>query len=188
LKRKQNSNHKTLELILITHKAGIMSDDKKKFGCCQPKVETKHDHPNAIAILRTNGHVDVYDVKGKVRSFATDQTDAAHICFSTHGLDMDQLLTPCFDENGEHGEPKMTCFCGLKEPHLHAHVHDEQRCMEVKKGDKDRIHDLAHLTLHRIESDKAQMSLLESESLPNACNSQELKHIISAGGSDAQSL
>eukprot|EP00566_Odontella_aurita_P003386 CAMPEP_0113583338 /NCGR_PEP_ID=MMETSP0015_2-20120614/32457_1 /TAXON_ID=2838 /ORGANISM="Odontella" /LENGTH=1507 /DNA_ID=CAMNT_0000488195 /DNA_START=371 /DNA_END=4894 /DNA_ORIENTATION=- /assembly_acc=CAM_ASM_000160 len=58
--------------------------------------------------------------------------ESKKLCFSTHGLggngDVDGLLTPCFDENGEHGEPEEGCFCGVDTPHLHAHVHDPERC------------------------------------------------------------
>ena len=98
-----------------------------------------------IAVVRPDhSAVDVYDVKGRSRTFrparkmksggSASGTDGAgvtaKICFSTHdvGNGADGLLSPCFDENGEHGEPEETCFCGIDDPHLHAHVYDPERC------------------------------------------------------------
>ena len=103
-----------------------------------------------IAVVRPDhSAVDVYDSKGRSRTFrparktksggattasaggADAITEVSHkICYSTHGVGngADGLLSPCFDENGEHGEPEETCFCGIDDPHLHAHVYDPERC------------------------------------------------------------
>ena len=110
-----------------------------------------------IAVVRPDhSAVDVYDVKGRSRTFrparkmrsggvvAAASADGAgainevapRICFSTHdvGNGADGLLSPCFDENGEHGEPEETCFCGIDDPHLHAHIYDPERCGDTDIG------------------------------------------------------
>lgn len=109
-----------------------------------------------LAMVRDSGReVDVFDARGQARSFSFADSehgvgvggsspapggrggeqvpDSKKLCFSTHGLggsgnEVDGLLTPCFDENGEHGEPEEGCFCGVDTPHLHAHVHDPEKC------------------------------------------------------------
>ena len=75
-----------------------------------------------IAVVRPDhSAVDVYDSKGKSRTFRADpkavlsaagSNGGTKLCFSTHGAGngADGLLSPCFDENGEHGEPEEGCF------------------------------------------------------------------------------
>ena len=161
----------------------------------QTKIESKpHDKPNCVAIVRENGFVDVYDTKGQVKSFTTG-ADHAKICFSSHGHNVDEFLTPCFDDEGLHGEPDEGCFCGIDTPHLHAHVHNDKTCKD-KEGNKSSgggdgdLTKLAKLTLYPVEADMEQafvrsQSMPVSDSLPNQCNSKEMKKSLSFGGADA---
>jgi len=110
----------------------------------QQQQQSQHnDAPMCVAVVRGD-EIDVFDARGNARTFAlatrsssrqhaNHTTNHAKLCFSTHGLgtiDTDDMLTPCFDEDGEHGEPEETCFCGLETPHLHAHLHDHKRCID----------------------------------------------------------
>merc|ERR1712194_553431 len=86
--------------------------------------------------------VDIFDVDGIARSFGTGDVRSNYsgqkLCFSSHGhVNVDSLLTHCFDEEGKHGEPEDDCFCGVDDPHLHAHVHDPARCSEDHQSDKN---------------------------------------------------
>lgn len=151
----------------------------------------QHERPNRIAILRENGHVDVYDAKGKVKTFVAEVVqsgvkDTVEFCFSSHGHDgVDELLTPCFDTNGEHGDPEEPCVCGVDTPHLHAHLRNEKTCTDNKKENHD-VARLAKSTFHPAASSEEQVPLVESESLPIQCNAHEIKSIFMAGnGHDA---
>jgi len=109
-----------------------------------------------LAVIREDGaDVVVFDASGKPRPFRFDDDkgdrDVRKLCFSTHGFDDDDddgcnadadrstkakakattvgdLLTPCFDEDGNHGVPDEGCFCGVGTPHLHAHLRDPETC------------------------------------------------------------
>jgi copper chaperone CopZ len=95
----------------------------------------------AVALVMEDSYeIFVWDVDGQVQSFGYSNKKKAKqgvfqiqdLCFSCHGLDADDLLTPCLDEEGHHGTPDEGCFCGEDTPHLHAHVYDPATC-----GDDD---------------------------------------------------
>jgi len=110
--------------------------------------------PTCVAVLHEDGtKTDVFDAKGRQLTFALGHEvimGGKKICFSTHGIGngADGLLTPCFDENGEHGEPEESCFCGIDEPHIHAHVQDPDKC-----NHSEDLTFLAQLTLYPLEKD-----------------------------------
>lgn len=119
--------------------------------CCHETPE--HNSAVCLAVIRENGtDVVIFDASGVPRTF-TYQGDIRKLCFSTHGWQttttanlptnnqdqdadddddapqVDDLLTPCFDQQGNHGDPGESCrFCDVETPHLHAHVHDPQTC------------------------------------------------------------
>jgi copper chaperone CopZ len=150
-----------------------------------------HGNPDCIAILREDGDVDVYDVAGDCMTFrAPITTDGSSnnnpnkLCFSSHGHDdIDRYLTPCFDEEGNLGDPEEDCHCGAEGPHLHAHLHNDTTC-------RDDLHanqkfQLASVTLQPkvVEMKKV---LPASASLPNTCNSSQVAQSLSERGMDAQ--
>jgi hypothetical protein len=86
------------------------------------------------------------------------------------------LLTPCFDDAGNHGAPEEGCFCGVETPHLHAHVHDPKTCNEDSLNTVEAdLMKLARMTLHPTE-ESVNSSLFQipiSERLPKECNSKD---------------
>jgi hypothetical protein len=99
-------------------------------NCCDGK--SKCDVIHCIAILSESGNeILIYDANGELQSFAYSHGNFRDLCFSSHGHDAGDLLTPCFDEDGHHGEPEEDCFCGVETPHIHAHIHDPKICVMV---------------------------------------------------------
>eukprot|EP00544_Gedaniella_sp_CCMP2646_P007956 CAMPEP_0202486348 /NCGR_PEP_ID=MMETSP1361-20130828/4939_1 /ASSEMBLY_ACC=CAM_ASM_000849 /TAXON_ID=210615 /ORGANISM="Staurosira complex sp., Strain CCMP2646" /LENGTH=1321 /DNA_ID=CAMNT_0049115457 /DNA_START=9 /DNA_END=3974 /DNA_ORIENTATION=+ len=151
--------------------------------CCGE--EERQNHTLCLAVVRENGaDLVLFDATGVPRSF-TYSGDAGKLCFSTHGADaVDDLLTPCFDEDGNHGAPDEGCFCGVDTPHLHAHLHDPKTCEDDMKrnaqGESD-VQYLAQLTLHPKHDSEQQELLVNmavSAQLPKQCNSEEvLRHM-----------
>jgi hypothetical protein len=138
--------------------------------------------------------VDVFDAKGRPRTFrvanARRDLSDCKLCFSTHGAgeDIDGMLTPCFDGNGEHDEPDEGCPCGEDEAHLHAHVYnpdicgvDSVGCIKGRGGTAARTKAtdwrfLSQLTLEPDdETENERYSMPISESLPKECNSAQLE-------------
>lgn len=121
-------------------------------------------------LLDDNGtKVNVFDAKGRPRRFELPSSNGKtkKVCFSTHGVA--GLLTPCFDENGEHGEPDEGCFCGEDEPHIHAHFYDPNICNNRDEDKKDLI-SLAQLTLfpvddHDDDEKRSQASTASTKSI-----------------------
>ena len=143
--------------------------------------EEAQNHTLCLAVVRENGaDLVLFDATGVPRSF-TYSGDAGKLCFSTHGADaVDDLLTPCFDEDGNHGAPDEGCFCGVDTPHLHAHLHDPKKCEDETKtnaqGESD-VQYLAQLTLyptHDSEQQEPLVNMAVSAQLPKQCNSEEL--------------
>jgi copper chaperone CopZ len=140
------------------------------------------------------------------RSF-TYKDDAGKLCFSTHGNGaVDDLLTPCFDEDGKHGVPDESCFCGVDTPHLHAHLHNPKTCRDdddesTKKkknaqGESD-LQYLAQITLHPTDDADDDYSPSEAErivnmavsaQLPKQCNSQQFTRAMEERGLQRQTL
>lgn len=159
-----------------------------------------------IAVVRPDhSAVDVYDSKGKSRTFRADpkavlsaagSNGDTKICFSTHGAGngADGLLSPCFDENGEHGEPEEGCFCGVDEPHLHAHIYDPDRCGNDGGDDKKDVdfRFLAQLTLYPdpdpdgVDDDRFasrhSVTMPISTSLPKECNGSDIRRHLNQMG------
>ncbi len=185
-----------------------------------------HNHPKPVyvAIIHEQS-VDVYDIKGQIRTFRHTTTESSSvkirllqhdmrkICFSSHGNDVDSLLTPCFDQYGCHGLPETGCFCGVDKPHIHAHFRDAKMC-DVEgagiSGGSGNVLKLANLTLFPEDNDdpyyattsskhneqstvekkretfknKRSNSMPLSASLPIQCNSKEYKKILRDRGVD----
>jgi len=113
------------------------------------------------------------------------------------------MLTPCFDRHGQHNDPEEGCPCGEEEAHLHAHIYDPAVCgalnerpncsgsaaarykandwrfqssvtlfLEDAGGGEAAGRDPGHPTTHMPITD----------SMPNECNSGELKSHLSDRG------
>lgn len=171
-------------------------------GCCDDKKPAATNEPNptlCLAVIRENGAtVVLFDAVGMPRSF-TYKGDAGKLCFSTHGNgQVDDLLTPCFDEDGLHGVPDESCFCGVDTPHLHAHLHDPKTCKDDESKQKNAqgesdLQYLAQLTLHPnddFSADEAErlVNMAVSAQLPKQCNSQEFTRRMTERGLSRQSL
>lgn len=63
--------------------------------------------PTTLHVYDSTGAAFVYSLPPSVSS----PPPMSKICFSSHNMDSD-LMTPCFDEDGRHGEPEETCMCG----------------------------------------------------------------------------
>ena len=144
-----------------------------------------HESPNCIAILRDDGKVDVYDIDGVLKIFSSAsiiKSDAANskFCFSSHGHDVDSFLTPCFDENGRHGEPEESCFCGIDVPHLHAHRYHNKTCTDDVDGKSmPEMERLAGVVFFPVDEEEQLLSATNSiplsEGFPSNCNSKEYR-------------
>ena len=153
----------------------------EKKSCCagHPFTLQDDDSPVCLAVIREDGgDIVLFDASGKPRAFRY-KGDIRNLCFETHGSSMaDDLLTPCFDEDGNHGEPEESCFCGEDGPHLHAHLRDS--C--GGQGNKtDNINYLATHILHPIDestdTDDSVCNLGVSESLPKDCNADKISEL-----------
>eukprot|EP00429_Kryptoperidinium_foliaceum_P120432 CAMPEP_0176304100 /NCGR_PEP_ID=MMETSP0121_2-20121125/62256_1 /TAXON_ID=160619 /ORGANISM="Kryptoperidinium foliaceum, Strain CCMP 1326" /LENGTH=195 /DNA_ID=CAMNT_0017645695 /DNA_START=39 /DNA_END=623 /DNA_ORIENTATION=+ len=145
---------------------------------------------HCLALVIDHGQtLSLWDVDGQVRSFVFNQGKIQDLCFSCHGQNADDSLTPCLDEDGRHGTPEEGCFCGMGNPHLHAHVYDpETTCQSVDTMASSArnasiveaaLMKLARITLlpsQNIEENSASYSyrLPTSKQFPRDCNS---KHI-----------
>lgn len=181
-------------------------------GHCNGDIESqqapKEKSVLCLAVVRDeSSDVVVFDVKGEPKIYSyqdiankngnTNNSNGTKICFSTHGHDADDLLTPCFDEEGCHGEPEESCFCGIEEPHLHAHWHDPKICdadeasLADVKAD-EALMKLAKLTLEPLEEEAStaplMLSLPVSDHMPNECNANELFTSLSDGGHGVAAL
>jgi hypothetical protein len=107
-------------------------------------------------------------------------------------------LTPCFDEDGNHGTPEESCFCGVETPHLHAHLHDPKTCdvdndgQQRKSTDEQALMNLAKLTLHPVDGkgdQKSQMLHMSiTDRMPKECNAEEFFNSLSDNGHNESSL
>lgn len=136
-----------------------------------------------LAVVRENGtEVVMYDASGIPRVFSY-QGDTRNLCFSSHGATVaDDLLTPCLDEGGNHGEPEENCFCGIDTPHLHAHVYNPMLCGATHVAiDSEKIGFLASQTLlPSAEDAHSQLHIADSESMPSVCNSARVRPALSS--------
>ncbi|GKY99542.1 hypothetical protein MPSEU_000908400 [Mayamaea pseudoterrestris] len=176
-----------------------------------------------LAVVRENGtDVVIFDASGVPMTFRYQKNEASStaangtsddkdsqvlqqqkLCFSTHGATaIDDWMTPCFDEHGNHGTPAESCFCGVDTPHVHAHLRNMCLAAHQQQQERDTAMTtttsssskdgygleqlLASQTLYLIptgttdtdEDDAAACNLLVlpvSDSLPKACNSQEIQ-------------
>ena len=213
----QEQNHDSIDYSPIHTHSHSHHHDHHHDDCKEELQNAKHNHsnkqqnhlhskPSLIAIVRENGtDVDVYDIHGNVKTFQTKDLKSGHkLCFSTHGKNVDLYLTPCFDNEGVHGEPSETCFCGVTTPHFHAHIrkdscnNNDDSLADGNTDDKGNVSDLAQITFHPMESfEEYQTSsittataatattMLTSDSLPIMCNSSELKKSLSEHGTKA---
>lgn len=196
---------------------------------CSSNNESKNDNNDdnndnsdkalCLAVVRENGtDVVVFDAsgiprafqfKGDIRTTGSEKGGGGgggKLCFSTHGATDDawigDALTPCFDEDGNHGTPDESCFCGVDTPHLHAHIHDPKTCgngddnedTRTKKSSHaaadDDVGYLASQILHPIQDcnmtvtetesdddhrhgDEDVLHIGVSERMPKECNSQQ---------------
>lgn len=150
--------------------------------------EDEEDCVTCLAVIRESGtEISLFDASGHVRSFKHNG-DIRKLCFSSHGQDADDLLTPCFDEDGNHGTPDEGCFCGEEAPHIHAHLHDPKTCDDngPKNGNLEKeLMNLARLTLYLSEDlEDSLYNIPVSEHMPKQCNSKEYIRHLSGADSD----
>jgi hypothetical protein len=102
------------------------------------------------AIVSSASTLVVYDSSGAALAYSVVEPPRGapkpavpDLCFEAHSLPPD-MMTPCFDEDGLHGEADETCMCGDPGPHIHAHVrspgcarHNEARLTAVKLAPHD---------------------------------------------------
>lgn len=179
-----------------TVKANLYKNTKKTTiaaaaSAASSACQEPHGNPDCVAILREDGNVDIYDVAGDCMTFcADDDSSKKKLCFSSHGhVDIEPYLTPCFDEDGNHGDPEEDCYCGEEGPHLHAHLHSDATCHDTKQKKHDKFQ-LALVTLKPKEAEVSQLPLLptmpKSPSLPIACNALQLEQSLVERGVCAQ--
>ncbi|KAG7346359.1 heavy metal translocating P-type ATPase [Nitzschia inconspicua] len=179
-------------------------DDNAATGCCgndkPTKVDEDDDASDSTATIISIGWISspgsnivVVDGQGQLQAFSCDDgnVNLRDVCFSSHGHNVDDFLTPCFDEEGRHGEPNEPCFCGIETPHLHAHLCDPSICQEMKKNASSKkqktgtttadlesqLMVLAGLTLHPVtESNRDTQIRIPNdttrESFHHTCNSK----------------
>lgn len=151
-----------------------------------------HDHGECeeeegvicLAVVREDGtDISLFDASGNVRSFSF-KGDIRKLCFSSHGQNADDLLTPCFDEAGNHGIPQDACFCGVETAHLHAHIHDPRTCDDETNCGNVDLMKLARLTLFPTDGRKdyiptanVMLEIPVSEVMPKECNSRLLRQM-----------
>lgn len=109
-------------------------------GSCEkntcPREETASNLCLAV-VPENGGDVVVYDARGQSRSFGwLGRGDTRKLCFSSHGAGdgVDEIMTQCFDANGCHGPSPVPCFCGVDQPHLHAHIKNSKACATKEIG------------------------------------------------------
>ena len=136
------------------------------------------DPPLCLAVVREDGaDVVIFDASGVPRTFSyKGKGDIRKLCFQTHGFD--DLLTSCFDEEGNHGSPEESCFCGVDTPHLHAHLRDPATCDTADNvKDEAKIGYLASQILHPSEEESLEdppvFHMDITESMPNQCNTRK---------------
>jgi copper chaperone CopZ len=169
------------------------SDADAATGCNSNHHRHEHDHHHhhhhhhsednseesvlCLAVVRENGtDIVIFDASGVAVTFRlSSKQDLGKLCFQTHGSATvtgdDRLLTPCFDEFGNHGVPEESCFCGVATPHIHAHLRD--MCRIRAKQQREDQNMLASQILYPVQHDADDIGLIlpVSESMPKACNS-----------------
>jgi len=135
-----------------------------------------------IAILHDNGQdLTVFDASGRPRTYSCEDCPGK-LCFSSHGAKgLDGLLTPCLDEDGLHGVPDEGCFCGVDTPHIHAHLQDDVKCLDLAEDGCKRnqalemdIGFLASVTLHPKKSNGNLPTFPITDVHPEQCNSAKI--------------
>lgn len=171
-------------------------------SCCNVQnnddcLDTKSADITCFGWIPSQGtDIIVVDARGNLQSFVLKDKNGADgtsttlrdLCFSSHGHKADDFLTPCFDEEGLHGEPEEPCFCGIDTPHLHAHWHDPKTCTSEHKDTaniaESQLMALAGLTLHPLPASGS--SSVFDVNIPNdqyqkaaaaGCNSSDYKSI-----------
>ena len=79
---------------------------------CEARDDGAPDDEGALclAVVGANGtDISLIDASGNVRGFSY-KGDIRKLCFSSHGQDADDLLTPCFDEDGV-SKSSASCPC-----------------------------------------------------------------------------
>jgi hypothetical protein len=176
--------------------------------------------------------VDIFDIYGQLRTFSiggrrnndkrisasalyssSEQQQQRKLCFATHHgtkqqqqqqqmMMIDGILTPCFNDNGQHDEPDEGCPCGVDEPHIHAHYHDPNICdIDYSNPNNNKADTvttswnfLTQLTLPLLNNGDNNMSREKetknggfvtfplTDSMPNECNSIALNnHLLEQG-------
>jgi copper chaperone CopZ len=141
--------------------------------------------PLCLAVIRENGtDLVVFDAAGIPKTFRYEG-DVRTLCFSSHdNARAEHFLTPCFDDDGNHGggpgpdsgglglgggggSSSAACFCGIGMPHLHAHVRSPDTCDNRSShhsgSDDERIAALADQVLLPVDPIGSNASVAGTE-------------------------
>jgi Cd2+/Zn2+-exporting ATPase len=151
-------------------------------ACAHGEDITREESTLCLAVVRENGtDIVLLDATGIPKTFRYEK-NISDLCFKPHGSIDGSFLTPCLDEEGKHGVPEESCFCGVETPHMHAHLraaHCDEACDDPAKLATHILHPLVKET----EPERSLLNIDVSEAMPNECNSQALFDTKSSNGS-----
>ena len=94
---------------------------------------------HGVVLWDTSGVPRRFCLSSGSRASCKQQQQQQTLCFGSHNSpNVDDLLTPCLDEEGRHGVPEEECFCGEEEPHLHAHWHHPSHCENLSSSSSSK--------------------------------------------------
>jgi hypothetical protein len=118
-------------------------------ACAHGEDITREESTLCLAVVRENGtDIVLLDATGIPKTFRYEK-NISDLCFKPHGSIDGSFLTPCLDEEGKHGVPEESCFCGVETPHMHAHLraaHCDEACDDPAKLATHILHPLVKET------------------------------------------
>lgn len=160
---------------LRSHHPSHNEDDD---GAPDDRLSTKNDDDDddkqqehtVLAVIKEGGGIVIFDITGSPKSYHHGDPN---LCFEQHDNNSDSNVPShssgiyCITSDGRHGPPDELCFCGLSEPHLHAH--SKQYCHD----DDLRSQTNKNAVLYP-DDDESQYKLQISEHAPVSCVQKSL--------------